>query len=301
MLVEHADADSHHSQNQNQQKQQHQSTPRLHSAYINCVTLEPSTIGRLVEDAYRQLRSHSSSSGRRLGKRGHSTTMAPTPLTPHQTAIADAASKERVTEIALPETAGQESSKAKEEIHHQTKLTAVRAATPKVMTASTNLGTSNNGNELTGRRNSFNDHSAHLKSNTTAAAAPLQGDPHPAEDIVETSQSVVASFGRSLKRYFGAGGSAAVLVLDDAERLLTISAPKNTDGKANCLAELMLLPKVMRLNLTIVVISRYALLYGTRLDNIASLEKSFATLLGSVAGLTIQFPAYKEQQVMKKV
>ncbi len=107
------------------------------------------------------------------------------------------------------------------------------------------------------------------------------------DDPVEaSSHSAVVAFGRSLRRL----SRMAVLVLDHAERL-----PQNG------LAELLLLPKVMRLSLRIVLISRYAILKGMRLDTLASPEKSSATLTTSVGGSTILFPAYQESAVIKNV
>lgn len=179
----------------------------------------------------------------------------------------------------------------------QPRLQPRRAAKVAVPPANADMATTST-RKSTGRRK------ANTHANTAASKSHLsvEEDPHRTEDTVETSHSAVVAFGRSLQRYFGGGCQrAAVLVLDHAERLLTLSARKKSSDKANCLAELLLLPKVMRLNLTIVVVSRYSLLYGTRLDNIASSEKSTATLAGSVGGLTIQFPAYKDHQVMKKV
>ena len=143
---------------------------------------------------------------------------------------------------------------------------------------------------------------------TTASSMEQDPTTDPNNDQVETSHSAIVAFGRSMSRHFGPGsGRAAVLVLDHAERLLTLSPRKHqqhhqhqrtaaSGDKSNCLAELLLLPKVMRLNLTIVVISRYSLLQHVRLDNLASAEKSTLSLAGGVAGLTIQFPAYNNTQ-----
>jgi Cdc6-like AAA superfamily ATPase len=338
-------ADNQQKQQDQQQSSDRRSTTHMHSAYINCVTLEPSSIERLVADAYKQLRPESSSSsttygggryGRRLRKRRQTAAAGLSPKQPHSPKPQSTTSSARVdTTAALSSEDAQEQLTATEEgrgiagiaalpavplqnatsneqqhdtmvmeeeeedLQQQPRLQPRRAAKVAVPPTNTSLATTSSG-KLTARRNKPNG------TSTAKSHSAVEDDPHRTEDAVETSHSAVVAFGRSLQRYFGVGSQqrerrAAILVLDGAERLLTLSARKKTSEKANCLAELLLLPKVMRLNLTIVVISRYVLLYGTRLDNIASPYKSTATLSGSVGGLTIQFPAYKDHQVMKKV
>ena len=84
-------------------------------------------------------------------------------------------------------------------------------------------------------------------------------------DTVEISNSAVVAFGRSLSPFYGVGAKrSAVLVLDHAEHLLSLSAKMARNQKTNFLAELLLLPKVMKLNLTVVVITRYSTLNDSR-------------------------------------
>ena len=81
---------------------------------------------------------------------------------------------------------------------------------------------------------------------------------------VTTSHSGPAAFGRVLAPLFGpldkssvsVHSGAAFLVLDHAERLFSLL----TKQKNNYLSQLLLLPKVMGLNLTIIVVSRSTLL-----------------------------------------
>jgi hypothetical protein len=54
------------------------------------------------------------------------------------------------------------------------------------------------------------------------------------------------------------------LILDHAERLLSLSARKKKNEKTNFLAELLLLPKVMKLNLTVIIISTHSTLNDSR-------------------------------------
>ena len=257
------------------------SRPTLRSAYINCVTLEPSSMERLVADAYKQLKPTTDYSSRcrerRARQRRHVTSIVPHSSTSQSTAGKSPKNSSETGNVMI--STNKISVGGDFMAENQTRLQPRRAA--KVVVPSSSA---------TSKKRKANS------SKVTAARD------EPMDDVVETSHSTMAAFGRSLHRFFGAGSQrAAVLVIDNAERLLTLSARKAAHEKTNCLAELLLLPKVMRLNLTIVLISRYSLLYGTRLDNIASPEKSAATLAGSVGGLTIQFPAYKDHQVMQNV
>jgi hypothetical protein len=105
-------------------------------------------------------------------------------------------------------------------------------------------------------------------------------------ELGSSSQSPILSFGRGLQRL----SKPVILIVDHAERL-----------PDNALAELLLLPKVMAVRLRIVLISRYAILMGMRLDALASPEKSSATLANSIGGLTLLFPPYQDSAAIKEV
>ena len=84
-------------------------------------------------------------------------------------------------------------------------------------------------------------------------------------DTVWTLHSVVSSFGRTLQPAFGRNGKkSAVLVLDHADRLLSLSMKKIPNDQTNFLSELLVLPKEMELNLTIIVISNNCCLDSSR-------------------------------------
>ena len=115
------------------------------------------------------------------------------------------------------------------------------------------------------------------KPTTNAAALKLStgggGRGNGRDDSVDISShhSVVISFGRALNAFYGEGCSnsrCAILVIDNGELLLSLSSRKQQSTpkriKTNFLAELLLLPKVMRLNLTVIVISRYSNIDNTR-------------------------------------
>ena len=111
------------------------------------------------------------------------------------------------------------------------------------------------------------------------------------EAKVETSNSAVISLGRSLQPYYGmtttlSGLHTGFLILDRADELLSLSSSakkskrrirqKNGSASSYCaasstqnpttnfLAELLMLPKIMKLNLTVIVITNYATLDKTR-------------------------------------
>ena len=57
---------------------------------------------------------------------------------------------------------------------------------------------------------------------------------------------------------------AAILVLDHAERLLSLASPKAAKDRINFLSQIMLLPQLLKLNLTVIVISKSSLLTSSR-------------------------------------
>ena len=84
-------------------------------------------------------------------------------------------------------------------------------------------------------------------------------------DTVWSSNSVVSSFGRTLQPVIGRGGGhGAILVLDHADRLMSLSMKKASNDRTNFLSELLLLPKAMELNLTIIVITSNCCLDSSR-------------------------------------
>ena len=147
-----------------------------------------------------------------------------------------------------------------------------------------------------------------------------------------TTHAAVVALGRALKPYYGRESkSCAFLVLDHAERLLSLSIKKAGNEQTNYLAELLLLPKVMELNLTIIVITNNCVLDSSRkflywdpclslyvslaclpdsssfhriktgLNNIVAAGKSHASLSNGLHPYRIKFTAYKGIDVFKKV
>lgn len=91
-----------------------------------------------------------------------------------------------------------------------------------------------------------------------------------AESVTKSHGAPVA-FGRVIAPLFSSSASlfpenkpgSAFLILDHAERLFTLSTSQKPEPN-NFLAQLLLLPQVMGLNLTIVVVSRNILLDSSR-------------------------------------
>lgn len=90
-------------------------------------------------------------------------------------------------------------------------------------------------------------------------------------ESVTKSHGAPVAFGRVLAPLFGrssmlssdAKPGSAFLILDHAERLFTLSAYQKVEPN-NFLAQLLLLPQVMGLNLTIIIVSRSTLLDCSR-------------------------------------
>jgi hypothetical protein len=261
----------------------------LHTAYLHCAIMEPASVERLVLDAYKQLRTSAEIDLgflRRHKRRRHGSILpssSPKPVRTTPQPETGSRSSEARTDTQPPPLSNRSDAADDTTEDHQPRLQPRRAVKEASIGSSVCLMPS--------------------KPPSIRAKPSIEQDhERNGSNDVETSHSAIVAFGRSLARHFGPGsGTAAVMVLDHAECLLTLSARKKTNDKSNCLAELLLLPKVMRLNLTILVISRYSLLQHTRLDNLASAEKATATLAGGVVGLTIQFPAYNTRQAIIQV
>jgi Cdc6-like AAA superfamily ATPase len=270
-----------------QQRQQDATSSRgVFSAYINCVTLEPSSIERLVTDAYNQLRPEEYArlhqrQRRTLQKRKrqrNSDRAAPEGISKNET---DDPSKE-------PFDAHQHSHKASvvdapsAALDPNQSLEKLEDLTPKTLSSSdshsvtvaeeVHLET----NQQDGGMEDLDEdrrvqprravkivtESGTAKDSPAPSPSPHQGA---GGDSVETSHSAVVAFGRSLQPFYGVGTKrCAILILDHAERLLSLSAKKKPSEKTNCLAELLLLPKVMKVNLAIIIITNHSILHGSR-------------------------------------
>jgi hypothetical protein len=90
-----------------------------------------------------------------------------------------------------------------------------------------------------------------------------------AADIASTSETSTAAhtiawaFGRLLQTLFG-DQHIGILVLDSAERLLSLAPRRNSTERTNFFSQLLLLPKTLSLNLTVVAVTNSVLLDQSR-------------------------------------
>jgi hypothetical protein len=78
-----------------------------------------------------------------------------------------------------------------------------------------------------------------------------------------TEHTAVWAFGRTLASLFK-DRHAGFLILDQAERLLSLSPTKGTSERNNFLSQLLFLPRVAGLNLTVIVVTNSLLLEHSR-------------------------------------
>ena len=127
-----------------------------------------------------------------------------------------------------------------------------------------------------------------------------------------------ADFGRALlplcggpdnlvfkSRYCG----CTFLVLDHADRLLSMTAKQNSpynaiskDERNNLLSQLLLLPRVMGLNLTIVVLTTNSLLEFGRTNNVhMQPSSSLGTIQDAIHPMRVRFHAYRGKQIYRSI
>ena len=156
--------------------------------------------------------------------------------------------------------------------------------------------------KLDGPDKSSGNHNEDTKEGLKSLASAAEQTTEKKNSYWASRHAAVVSLGRALRSDFGReGGRSGILVIDHGDRLLSLSAKKGQDEPTNYLAELLLLSKVMDLNLTVIVVSNNCLLDNSRLNNIVSSSKSFATLSNGVHPLRIKFPAYRGADTFKEI
>ena len=130
--------------------------------------------------------------------------------------------------------------------------------------------------------------------------------------------STPADFGRALIPLCGGPShhgsktkyrGCAFLVLDHAERLLSMTAKQSSpysslgrDERNNLLSQLLLLPRVMGLNLTIVVVTNNSLLEFGRTNNIhLQPSASLGTIQDAIHPIRVRFYAYRGRQIYRSI
>jgi hypothetical protein len=244
----------------------------LRVAYIDCSVLEPSSIERLVALVYQQLQPIEAA-GYRPRRKSRLVVTQPLEKNVPTTEQSEGTSNQEGIGSKV------ESTLARENLHHpnsyqpDNKAGTSRRILPSRSAKVVNEKISSARNmDSVGRINSY--------------VHPSAGQQREKEKV-ETSNSVVVSLGRSLQQSYGNSAisvRSGILILDRAEELLSLSsADKKSDRRqkeknlsisnrtststtknsTNFLSELLLLPKIMRLNLTVVVVTNYATLDKT--------------------------------------
>lgn len=124
-----------------------------------------------------------------------------------------------------------------------------------------------------------------------------KGDVQAMHATIESDSALCAvwDLGRELKDHHYSEQSS-VIVFDHAEQLLSM-----VHSNKNMLSQLMLLPQVFQLNLTIVVVSNSMLLSETGINNLVPAQLSLGTISGNVQPINIHFPSYRRKRDLKVV
>ena len=144
--------------------------------------------------------------------------------------------------------------------------------------------------DSTQQQHTRRQHTINTPADFGRALLPLCGGP---DDLVSKS------------RYCG----CAFLVLDHADRLLSMTAKQNSpynaigkDERNNLLSQLLLLPRVMGLNLTIVVLTTNSLLEFGRTNNVhMQPSSSLGTIQDAIHPVRVRFHAYRGKQIYRSI
>jgi len=236
--------------------------PFVGSAYINCATISPSSIFTVLESAFSQIVKSFEPQKQELDtKRKRKLRLRPSRVSAAKRSKAHAGLK--VTSMEGKEFNGNISEEIEdrfEKSKHEGKLTPL------------DISAKTNGTGKRVRESNLGD----SKASNTLAKGPVRTQQELNDAYGESrvrSYDAPIAFGRSIRRFCGdslvaidhKGKECAILVLDHAEKLLTL-APKRTIARtqSNYLAQLLLLPKELRLNLMIICISTSSLLLHSR-------------------------------------
>jgi Cdc6-like AAA superfamily ATPase len=130
-----------------------------------------------------------------------------------------------------------------------------------------------------------------LKDSTTKqyTTFSLQTEMSAMAESTETPMCAVWNFGRELKERSTKCGSS-VIIMDHADLIFS-----KVGNNKNLLSQLLLLPQVFDLNLTIVLITNTHLLLETRIDNLA--QSTGASISADVHPIVVYFPPYRLKEI----
>ncbi|KAG7340171.1 origin recognition complex ORC subunit 5 [Nitzschia inconspicua] len=275
------------------------------SAYIDCSIIEPSSIQRLVAMVYRQLQPKREDYVRKRKK--HTRPKKKRRRSPTEESSKDNDCIEVKDTVSAP--AGKQHSD-----HPNANPDDDQADSNRRILPSRNAKTTSNIGKSVAKKTQSGT-SRIITRNSTS-----RQDDQNKEETVESSSSAVVSLGRSLQQYYGASAvqlHSGLLILDQAEELLSLAStekkssrrskqkklsaipgtPNNVNNTTNFLAEFLLLPKIMKLNITVIVLTNHATLDKTRLNNAVDPSKSLATISNGVHPVVVQFPSYSGNRV----
>mmetsp|Transcript_10900 Transcript_10900/g.20377 ORF Transcript_10900/g.20377 Transcript_10900/m.20377 type:complete len:832 (+) Transcript_10900:1-2496(+) len=127
-------------------------------------------------------------------------------------------------------------------------------------------------------------------------------------DSTNVSGSTVVSFGRSIAKFCGISKyssfprGCAFVVLDHAEELLSFSHNRQKGSiHTNFLSEMLLLPKTMKLNLTIIAITDKLMLEQSRISNIDEPSNTLGTIQSAICPVICHFQGYQNEEMLRDV
>jgi len=326
--------------------------------YINCTSIEGSTAGAFLEDAYKQiLRSFFASSNRKPSRRSRKRKRQGAASTERQmnggsnaSAINgghNGANDSKSTKVGSINQSGQNGKDRQVlEKQHKTKPPSIENANGTHVSISPakapaichvtvedeEIGPMVDHDDGEGGFGDIEDQielqkKEHLRTKIATQQSDglvggIGGGTKPGDSTLSTRRqhaiSTPADFGRALlplcggpddlvsrSRYCG----CAFLVLDHADRLLSMTAKHNSpynaiskDDRNNLLSQLLLLPRVMGLNLTIVVLTTNSLLEFGRTNNVhMQPSSSLGTIQDANHPVRVRFHAYRGKQIYRSI
>jgi Cdc6-like AAA superfamily ATPase len=233
-----------------QQEQQHGSASKVVSAYTNCATLDVPSIDELVTSAFNQFQA---AVERLSGDKNASTKLK---RRKKKRLAGDASSRglesSEAVERATPEACDNMADKAVENSAGPEK----RASRHRSAARTTRR---NKASETTAEAPTFKAAKTRVFSAGSEDMAVVSS-----ETTWSTEQTAVWAFGRTLASLFEGRRHAGILVVDQAERLQSMSTNKGTGERNNFLSQLLFLPRVANINLTVIVVSNSLLLDHSR-------------------------------------
>jgi hypothetical protein len=298
------------------------------SAYVNCATVEPSSLEAVLESAYSQLTSSLELPPRtrrvRKAKRKRDATLCGLKQkmqivdgftipsndveynTDNEADLEDAIEASKSTQSPMKQCGQNESeSVANPVIRLGPRRTGdgANASTSQTDTAENPVR-----RERRRTRNGTNVLPSKTVPGANFPSVPENKSIRKVEPIAKSHCAPMA-LGRVLVPLFGSPSlrsmpniqpGSAFLVLDHAERLFSLS-PNQSIESNNFLTQLLLLPQVMGLNLTFILVSRSTLLESSNMHNSSSVQKALGTVAIGISPIRVQFPAYQGNAAFKAI